>query len=240
MDNNIVHTDNFWFEDISILYQEDRLLEFFPSRDMTSYEIMNALLRLSIYLFVIFSISRRNIKTIFIPLFVIGISLYIYKYESDIPKNLNEIMFGEKINNPHDDTCVLPTDENVFMNVMKTDYGTNKKGHLSCNVNSKLVKNKIKNKFSEKIYQDVSDIYSRNGLERQFYSNPNNLIPNDQKKFAMFLYGGDKTCKEDTTKCSRLIYEDPRRNAVKPQDIPRGSSYNKPPFICIFLHSSFK
>lgn len=221
----IEYSDPFWFEDPSILYHPDRLTEFFPTGDMTMYEKMNATLRLSIYLFIIYLLIRRNIKAIFLPLFIIGITLYIFKYENGMIFDFDKILFGinkEEIN--QEKYCVLPTDNNVFMNVMKTDYGTGKKGHQSCNVDSSYVKKQIQEKFSEKLYSDVSDVYSKTGLERQFYSNPNNLIPNDQKKFALYLYGTGSTCKEDTTKCNRLIYEDPRRNAVKPQDIPRGST----------------
>jgi len=223
VDNEIKYTDNFWFEDFSILYNQDRLTEFFPTMDMTFYEKMNSVFRLSILLFIILTITRKNIKTIFLPLLVATVSLYLFKYENEIPKDLSNIL-NKKIIDEEQDVCLLPTSENAFMNVMKTDYGNNKKGHVSCNVDSKIVKEKINKNFSEKIYKDVTDIYSKNGLDRQFYSNPNNLIPNDQKKFAMFLYGSDKTCKEDTTKCDRQIYEDTRRNAVNPQDIPRGSS----------------
>ena len=221
--SDIEYSDPFWVENIEILYQQDRLTEFFPTYDMTMYEKMNATLRLSIYLFVIYLIIRRNIKAIFLPFFVAAISLYIFKYENGLTMNIDKLLFGTNIEELNE-TCVLPTEENVFMNVMKTDYGTGKTGHKSCNIDSKFVKEAIKSKFSDKLYKDVSDVYSNTGLERQFVSNPNNLIPNDQKKFALYLYGNDTTCKEDTTKCDRLVYEDPRRNAVKPQDIPRGST----------------
>jgi len=220
---NVEYSDPFWVENIEILYNQDRLTEFFPTGDMTMYEKMNASLRLSIYLFVIYLIIRRNIKAIFLPFFVAAITLYIFKYENGMVLDIDKILFGINMDELNEQ-CVLPTEENVFMNVMKTDYGTGKKGHKSCNVDSKYVKEAIKNKFSDKLYKDVSDVYSNTGLERQFVSNPNNLIPNDQKKFALYLYGNDTTCKEDTTKCDRLVYEDPRRNAVKPQDIPRGST----------------
>lgn len=224
-DNNVEYSDPLWVEDYEILYHPDRLVEFFPTNDMTMYEKMNAVFRLSIYLFIIYLIARQNVKAVFLPLFVAGISLYIFKNENGMVMDIDKILFGtnkDEIN--EDNKCILPTKNNAFMNVMNTDYGTGKKGHKSCDIESKTVKDKIKSNFSDKLYKDVSDVYSKTGLDRQFYSNPNNLIPNDQKKFALYLYGKGRTCKEDTTKCDRLIYEDPRRNAVKPQDIPRGST----------------
>lgn len=224
-ETEVEHSDPFWVENIDILYNEDRLTEFFPTKDMTMYEKMNAVLRLSIYLFIIYLVIRRNLKAIFLPLFVAGISLYIFRYENGLAMGIDKLLFGTNKEELEDNTtCTLPTENNVFMNVMNTDYGTGKKGHQSCNVESTYVKKLMKEKFTDKLYKDVADVYSKTGLERQFVSNPNNLIPNNQKKFALYLYGTGSTCKENTTKCDRLISEDPRRNAVKPQDIPRGST----------------
>ena len=50
---NKVMGDKFWTEDISILYNNDRLTEFYPSYDMTLVEKLNSIVRLSIYLSII-------------------------------------------------------------------------------------------------------------------------------------------------------------------------------------------
>jgi hypothetical protein len=42
---------------------------------------------------------------------------------------------------------------------------------------------------------------------RSFYTNPNTLVPNDQKAFAEFCYGNMKSCKDgDDVACINKNY----------------------------------
>ena len=52
--------DLFWKDDISILYNVDRLTEFFPSSDMNFDEKLNALVRLCTYAGVLLYLYHRN------------------------------------------------------------------------------------------------------------------------------------------------------------------------------------
>ena len=47
------------------------------------------------------------------------------------------------------------------------------------------------------LYKDVSDIFSKNNSQRQFYTTPVTTIPNDQGSFADWLYKTPPTCKEN-------------------------------------------
>ena len=42
--------DKFWLNDMSILYQSDRLTDFFPTTKMNLAEKLNSIFRLSVYI----------------------------------------------------------------------------------------------------------------------------------------------------------------------------------------------
>jgi hypothetical protein len=51
-------------------------------------------------------------------------------------------------------------------------------------------------KLRKKLFADLGDKYEFDDSMRSFYTNPNTTIPNDQKGFAEFCYGGMISCKE--------------------------------------------
>ena len=57
--------DLFWKDDISILYNVDRLTEFFPSSDMNFDEKPNALVRLCTYAGILLYLYKFNLLTWF-------------------------------------------------------------------------------------------------------------------------------------------------------------------------------
>lgn len=78
------------------------------------------------------------------------------------------------------------TFNNPFMNVPITDFGTPQKYSKS-----KLddTKNSQKN-FYRNLFQSPDDaLWKRQASERQFYTTPNTSVPNEQTKFAEWLYG---------------------------------------------------
>ena len=73
--------------------------------------------------------------------------------------------------------------------------------------NNKGVQNYTDNIFSSGVYRDVNDLFGKNNSQRQFYTVPGNSIPNDQDKFAKWLYSTPKTCKEGNGfQCAANMY----------------------------------
>ena len=70
-ENTMYEYDKFWFEDVSILFNVNKLKDFFPSNDMSLNEILNSLVRLSFYISLIFLLFRKNINYIFITIFTL-------------------------------------------------------------------------------------------------------------------------------------------------------------------------
>ena len=87
--NPNLESDPFWSTNPHILYQYQRITEFFPVAEMTLVEKLNALQRLSIYLGVILTFACRNYTYLFIPIIMGIVTFSIYTYK---PKNI-ELFF---------------------------------------------------------------------------------------------------------------------------------------------------
>ncbi len=204
----MTNIDAFWFDDPYILINRDRLTEFFPIESMHYKEKLNAIVRFSIYWGIFMFIQKKNANILLLPLFVAAITLYIYRFNKLSPE-IEEEMGNESHSNAQTDECQMPSKENPFMNVLISDIQHNPNKKEACKISDESVKKQVENHFNYNLYRDVSDVYQKNNSQRQFVSNPNTQIPNDQGAFAQYLYGWGASCKEDNTACLR--YEDLRQ-----------------------------
>jgi hypothetical protein len=234
--SNRVKSDAFWYNDISILIQSNRLTEFFPTRNQTLEERFNSLVRLSLYCSIILYYYHRNYKYLSIFIGTLLLTYFIYtnnpengKKDTDIIKNVNVQQRTkqqgkqqsneqgiEKLENDIDNSkCTQPTLDNPFMNVtmkdmMNIDSKTQKivDRPRACDTTNPDVKQNMDNMFNHNLFKDVNDVFGKMNSQRQFYTMPNTTIPNAQDDFAKWLYLNPKTCKEDQDYCLR--YEDVR------------------------------
>ena len=77
-----IKTDEFWFNDCSIIFDKERLIEFVPTNDMSNNEKLNALLRFSIIVTFVLFLKNKNYNLLIIPVISALITLYIYKFNS--------------------------------------------------------------------------------------------------------------------------------------------------------------
>jgi predicted membrane protein len=132
--------ETFWYDNISVLFEPSKLKKYIPLKSYSKAEKLNAIVRLGIYISILFIILTSNFNYLFIAIFCLGITLLIHTNENKtktkrIKKNVEnyENLRNDdniknrniKVNNYLDD-CVLPTDENPFMNVLLTDKRTRK------------------------------------------------------------------------------------------------------------------
>lgn len=197
--------DKFWFDDPSILYKKERLIEFFPSPTMHYIEKLNSIVRCGIYAAILIFLYTKNTNIIIIPIIVAAITLYVYKF------NKLNVVDKERmgLNVEKLDDCQKPTRDNPFSNVLISDIQDNPRKKRACRITDTNTKNQIENHFNYNLYKDVSDVMDKNNSQRQFVSNPSTTIPNDQTGFANWLYKFGSSCKEDPKAC--LVYEDIRQ-----------------------------
>jgi len=190
--------DPFWFSAPEILFNKDRLTEFFPVESMTNNEKLNSVLRLSIYASGILVLYHKNLNVLLIPAFVALVTLYIFKFNK-VQKE------EEKTEGFEVPKCTMPTKDNPFMNTLVSDVGMYKERPEACSVEE--VSEDIEKHFNDGLFKDVNDLYDKNNSQNRFYtmSNTNEygIKHGDTVKYANWLYNtSQSTCKEDTGQCT--------------------------------------
>lgn len=200
MDYNQIKGDAIWYRNIKLLYSDKRFLEFWPSRDMTFEERVNAIVRFILYATVSIYAWNRKPKYIVYGLVSIVLISIVYKFKPSRREDLADESVAAVEQRP----CQLPTKDNPFGNFMLTDYDTPNRPP-ACAYDD--VKEDIANKFNENLFRNTSDVYSKMASDRQFYSTPSTEVCNDRQAFQDFVYGGFKanTCKGNPKACTGFL-----------------------------------
>lgn len=187
-----IYGDPVWYQDLGILFGR-RTLEFWPSADMTFTERLNSVVRFVVYATLGLYASKRDPKyVLYGGAAIVILSLaYATRGEAYTPEGV-----GARASAP----CTKPTADNPFANVLVTDYKDNPNRAPACEA-SKVAAD-IEEKFNQRLFRNVSDVYSLENSQRMFYSMPSTTIPNDQKAFAEFAYNTKPNCKTDPSRCT--------------------------------------
>lgn len=200
--------ESFWYEDISVLLEPTKLKKYIPLKSYSKAEKLNAIVRLGFYISILFIILTSNLNYIFIGIFCLVITLMINSNEQEKVKKNNKKNVENYENIKNDDSyknhninvdsqlenCILPTDENPFMNVLLTDKRDRKPACRT--VRNRKIKKLVDTKFSQGLFKDINSVYDRENSQREFYTMPSTTIPNNQRDFANWCYMTPKTCKE--------------------------------------------
>lgn len=203
-----IESEKFWLEDPSVLYSN--YTKFFPSKNMSKIEILNALTRFMIYWGIIQIVVLRIENGLLLPLIGIIIIIVLYYYQKYDKNDVlrEELCRGDQCENIK--LCQKPSMNNPFMNVTMADLMDNRDRPEACQNNDE----ETKKFFDYNLFKNVDDFYDKSYSQRQFYTMPSTTIPNDQTGFAKWLYDLPKTCKENQENCLR--YEDIRFNRFNP------------------------
>lgn len=120
----------------------------------------------------------------------------------------------EKVEHINEDgeECILPTDQNPFMNLLVSDYGTDRPQACETDSTTGDLQKDIEEKFNINLFKDVSDLFGKNNSQRQFYTNPvTTSFPDPNGDFKHWLYGNMASCKDDRYDC-HPDFEDLRAN----------------------------
>lgn len=221
-----VKSDPFWYEKPEILFQSDRLAEFFPSKEQTLKEKLNSIMRLCLYTSILLYMYHKTYKYLGFALGGALFTVYIHNnYRTTTEQQRLDSANIESVENTQE-TCTKPTLDNPFMNVTMKDYMNIVDGKTvdrppACDTSVPDIKKDVDNAFENNLYRDVDDVFGKFNSQRQFFTMPFTTIPNKQDEFARWLYASPKTCKEDQDYCLR--YEDVRAKRpvfVNPNDNP--------------------
>jgi len=215
--------DTFWLDDINILFIDNNKYNFVPTKEMTLIQKLNAITRFCIYGIILGLLFGFNEFMIYLLMIIIILCILVVKLNFNLVKKNNESQQenleklackvqnllnndNKLINNLGKEpvvkvpeniieskVCKKPTNDNPMMNRNLID---NLDIINSCEYD-KEVKEEINDVFKHNLYQDIDDVFERFNSQRQFYTNPNNNIINNQKEFAEWCYKTSKTCKEN-------------------------------------------
>jgi len=193
--------DPIFYKCPNILIRCDRISEFYPARHLSKTRKFNAIARFVLYFAILYFFASGNA---FLPL--IGLcSLYLIAkcylprwtetfcqtsrqcgglgfsdLETDI-QHQNR-WFREDMRVPK------PTCDNPFMNPTVNDFLTKVDLGPAPDISQEPIASQVNNLFTDQLYLDIDDIWQRRNGQRQFVTNPNTTIPNDQEGFARFLF----------------------------------------------------
>lgn len=195
-----------WYQNLAAFFSYENIPKFFPHRNLTSVQELNALFRFGLYASILLFLYNGNIQVFMIPI-IIGLFTYItYNNIKNDPTLLKESFYNNFINKNKQKIKKMinietrpPTINNPFMN---PNLITEKKPDAQNeNVFSSHTKEKIDKYYNKNTYNDVGDIYEKNNGNHSFYTIPSTTIPNKQDEFAYFLYGNMKSCKDNQLEC---------------------------------------
>ena len=208
--------DAFWVDDFTILYNRNRVLQFFPTGTMTETEKLNSLVRFSIYAGLMLFFYRGITTYIYLPLGIMFVTKLLHDHNRE---KMTDFVREQAVAEDQDDdeiplrnpveyrdgrVCVPPTANNPFMNPSITDIRDDPSRPAACNVSQPDIKARINEEFYKNMFRDVNDVFGRDTMARQFITQPTTTYPNDRDGFQKWLYGGVNDvglCRKDPSLC---------------------------------------
>lgn len=218
-------TTPFWINNPSILLHKDSINQLWPTKQMRTEEKLNAITRLVVVLTVLGYLITKTTKIVITGIITIASIVFLYKVQttsSPPTKNLKKSEMMEAFTNPETykkfkHNFTEPAVSNPVMNVLMTEYSDNPTRKEAAPSFNPLVEKNINEKtkqfitdnfakdgddkvsaaaIDEKLFKGLGDSFAFDQSMRTWYATPNTTVPNDQKSFAEYCYGGMVSCKE--------------------------------------------
>lgn len=173
-------SDSLWPRDVPALWR--RPIEFFPTRDQSPEERVNAMVRFVMYSAVAIALFGRAdpAKTIGFGLLLSVVITIVGSRESRRPPPKKSAMKSSATTS----TCRGPTRDNPFMHTPVTEFGA--PGQRACRF--KDVADEVQDKFEHGLVREVTDVYHNRASDRQFVPVPvPDNIP-DTLAFRNYVY----------------------------------------------------
>jgi len=179
-------SEEIWFKDPAVLFTPTTWSRFVPTKDMTTTEALNSVVRFSTYFAVVLFISTGIGGYIMaIPVVMVATILLIKLFPNGkiIESFVNEVT-GQKY--------VYPTPANPFMNVLLTDIEDNPNRGETAPIDRKDVQDAIAKSFAQTtdMFMDTSDIFDQATAMRQFYTISMKDTENNLEGFLKWLAKG--------------------------------------------------
>lgn len=193
-----------WTEDINQLFKPVLI----PTDHMSIEDKLNAITRFIIMVGTIVTLISRDTRILLLMIILVLMIPLIYSFQNKYQQQADTFLNQKKLGVVNKEICVKPTLNNPFMNPSVFEMNDN---HGSCPIYDEKIEDEVDKLFASNVFKNADDIYDRENSKRQFYSVPGKRIPNDQTKFANWLYKTPPTCKENNGEmCYNKVYKDLR------------------------------
>jgi hypothetical protein len=216
----------FWLNEPTILFDKKQITEIWPNPNMSNMEKLNAISRFVIIASLLGYLITLNIGIIFVGIVTLAVVAILYHVQSnkakadenakELPPKIKESFTNSILYNEVKDDYTNPKENNPMMNVLLPEISYNPTRNEAAPAFNAEVEKKINNStkdyvvdttFSDesakqkeyikrKLFSDLGDSYTFDYSMRNFYTNPNTTIPNDQEGFANFCFGDMISAKE--------------------------------------------
>ena len=219
----------FWFNDISILFNKNYLLEIIPLKSYDFNRKLNAILRFTIYYAILLYILKNDKNVLCLPFITVVVTVFLNKTNKKgrentamvNSKNVRDNHSSETVNKMieeiNDDVFRKPDVDNPMMNVNVFELYDNKRAIPT--YDNPGVERVVEEKWSDGLFRDSNDLFGRNNSQRQWYTMPNTEAMNRQTEFAKWCYKTPPTCKEGNgLQCANNLH--PRLNRSSEDTAP--------------------
>ena len=216
----------FWLNEPTILFNKKHIMEIWPNPNMSNMEKLNAISRFVIIASLLGYLITLNMGIIFVGIITLAVIAILYHVQSnkiiadekakELPPKIKESFTNAILYNEVKDDYTNPKENNPMMNVLLPEISYNPtrneaapafNAEVEKNINNSTKDYVVDTTFSDestkqkeyikrKLFSDLGDSYSFDYSMRNFYTNPNTTIPNDQGGFANFCFGDMISAKE--------------------------------------------
>ena len=216
----------FWLNEPTILFDKKQITEIWPNPNMSNMEKLNAISRFVIIASLLGYLITLNIGIIFVGIVTLAVIAILYHVQSnkiiadekakELPPKIKESFTNAILYNEVKDDYTNPKENNPMMNVLLPEISYNPtrneaapafNAEVEKNINNSTKDYVVDTTFSDestkqkeyikrKLFSDLGDSYTFDDSMRNFYTNPNTTIPNDQGGFANFCFGDMISAKE--------------------------------------------
>ena len=216
----------FWLNEPTILFDKKQIMEIWPNPNMSNMEKLNAISRFVIIASLLGYLITLNMGIIFVGIITLAVIAILYHVQSnkiiadekakELPPKIKESFTNAILYNEVKDDYTNPKENNPMMNVLLPEISYNPtrneaapafNAEVEKNINNSTKDYVVDTTFSDestkqkeyikrKLFSDLGDSYTFDDSMRNFYTNPNTTIPNDQGGFANFCFGDMISAKE--------------------------------------------
>lgn len=181
--------EQIWFRDPSILFTKEDWIRFVPTKDMSTAEALNSVVRFAVYFSVILYFTSGNGSYLISIPVVMATTILLYNLfpngsvlESFVSKTASK-----------ESGYTMPTAANPFMNVLLTEIQDDPQRPDAAPTNRRDVKAEIHKSFQKTtdIYMDTSDLFDQTQAMRTFHTLQSATVPNDLDGFKRWLSKGN-------------------------------------------------